>query len=79
MIILDVPTQVKPGTMAGGSLAGMIGIWNIGRVGHICIELLLKINSGAKYKAALNLSNLVNFMSFTTKRSTCIFFLLKNI
>ena len=38
MIILDVTTQAKPGTMAGGSLAGMIGIWNIGRVGRICIR-----------------------------------------
>ena len=38
MIILDVTTQAKPGTMAGGYLAGMIGIWNIGRVGRICIN-----------------------------------------
>lgn len=36
MIILDVTTQAKPGTMAGGSLAGMTGIWNIGLVGRIC-------------------------------------------
>lgn len=45
MIILDVTIQAKPGTMAGGSLVGMTGIWNIGRVGRICIEdmyLLLK-------------------------------------
>ena len=38
MIILDVTTQAKTSTMVGGSLAGMTGIWNIGRVGHICIR-----------------------------------------
>ena len=36
MIILDVTTQAKPGTMVGGSLVGMTGIWNIGLVGRIC-------------------------------------------
>ena len=38
MIILDVTTQAKPGTMVGGSLVGMTGIWNIGLVGRICIK-----------------------------------------